>query len=71
MGNPPFIGKTSVIGQVLQAKIPLIKNEEITESIQRRWMDSVISSFLMSGILAWRTWPMTLVLPMNGGLPID
>ena len=31
-----FIGKTGLIGQVLQAKIPLIKRGEITDPLERR-----------------------------------
>src|ERR1043166_2492642 len=33
-----FIGKTGLIGQVLQAKIPLIKRGEITDPLERRWV---------------------------------
>ncbi len=33
-----LIGKTGLIGRVLETKIPLLKSGEIIESIQRRWL---------------------------------
>jgi DNA polymerase III delta prime subunit len=38
MNPSEFIGKTGLIGQVLQAKIPLIKRGEITDPLERRWV---------------------------------
>jgi len=33
-----FIGKTGLIGQVLQAKVPLIKRGQITDPLEKRWV---------------------------------
>jgi DNA polymerase III delta prime subunit len=38
MAPPQFIGKTGLIGQVLQSKIPRIKNCFVTNPIERRWL---------------------------------
>jgi len=38
MSHNQFIGKTSLIGQVLQSKIPHLKGRMLTDPIERRWL---------------------------------